>query len=263
MFRSIVRLAIISASVAVFAAFAQQAPQPAPPGPAYPPALVETGSNLFVQNCAFCHGRDAGGGEDGPDLTRSKLVAEDAAGDKIGLVVRNGRPQNGMPAFSSMTGSDIAAIVAFVHTQKSIADSQNGKRRGVSPEDLRTGNAGAGKKYFNGAGRCSGCHSPTGDLKGIATRLDGLRLEERLLYPRGAKSKATITTKSGETVTGEIAYLDEFTISVRDANGRYHGFRTRDVTYKIDAPADAHAELLGKYTDADIHNLMAYLQSLK
>jgi cytochrome c oxidase cbb3-type subunit 3 len=261
MFRSMVRLAIMGGCVAGFAAFSQQAPRPATP--AYPPSLVETGSNLFVQNCAFCHGRDAGGGEDGPDLTRSKLVTEDVGGDKIGPVVRNGRPQNGMPAFSSFANPDVAAIAAFIHTQKLLADSQNGKRRGVAPEDLRTGNTAAGKAYFNGAGGCSGCHSPTGDLKGVATRLEGLRLEERLLYPRGAKSSATITTKSGETVTGEIVYRDEFTISVRDATGKYRGFRTRDVTYKVNAPAEAHAELLGKYTDADIHDLMAYLQSLK
>ena len=261
MFRSLVRLAITGASLAVFAVFAQQAPKPAPV--TYPASLVETGSNLFVQHCAFCHGRDAGGGEDGPDLTRSKVVTDDVGGDKIKPVVRNGRPQTGMPAFASMTDSDLAALVAFIHTRKTLAGSQNGKRRGVSPEDLQSGNAAAGKAYFNGAGGCSGCHSPTGDLKGIATRLEGLRLEERMLYPRGAKSKATITTKSGETLTGEIAYRDEFTISIRDANGKYHGFRTRDVTYKVDAPAEAHAELLGKYTDADIHNLMAYLQSLK
>ena len=261
MFRSTVRLAMTGAFLAVFAVFAQQAPKPA--AVTYPASLVETGSNLFVQHCAFCHGRDAGGGEDGPDLTRSKLVTDDVGGDKIKPVVRNGRPQTGMPAFSSLTDSDVAALVAFIHTQKTLADSQNGKRRGVAPEDLQSGNAAAGKTYFNGSGGCSGCHSPTGDLKGIATRLEGLRLEERMLYPRGAKSKATITTKSGETVTGEIAYRDEFTISIRDASGKYHGFRTRDVTYKVDAPAEAHAELLGKYTDADIHNLMAYLQSLK
>jgi cytochrome c oxidase cbb3-type subunit 3 len=260
MFRSITRLAFLSAAISPLALFGQGKK---PEVTAYPPSLVESGTNLFVQNCAFCHGRDAGGGETGPDLTRSKLVAEDVSGDKIGPVVRNGRAQNGMPAFSSMNDADITALDAFIHTQKSIADAQNGKRRGVDVEDLQTGNASAGKAYFNGAGGCAKCHSPTGDLAGIATRIEGLRLEERLLYPRGAKSKATITTKSGQTVTGEVAYQDEFTIAVRDASGKYRGFRTRDVTYKVDAPAEAHAELLGKYTDSDIHDLMAYLQTLK
>src|SRR4030088_1991282 len=65
----------------------------------YPPALVESGSAVFRQDCSFCHGRDAGGGEGGPDLTRSKLVAADVGGEKIGAVVRNGSPEKGMPRF--------------------------------------------------------------------------------------------------------------------------------------------------------------------
>ncbi len=258
-------MTVLGALISAPIVFAQppKAAAPAPKKPDYPSSLVEKGSTLFVANCAFCHGRDAGGGEDGPDLTRSKLVSEDVGGDKIGPVVKNGRPQNGMPAFGSLSSDDISAIDAFIHTEKYMADSSNGKRRGVDPEDLQTGNVAAGKAYFEGTGGCAGCHSPTGDLKGIATKLVGLRLEERLLYPRGAKAKATITTRSGETVTGEVAYHDEFTISVRDANGKYHGFRTADVTYKLDNPAEAHAQLLAKYTDKDIHDLMAYLQTLK
>jgi cytochrome c oxidase cbb3-type subunit 3 len=35
------------------------------------------------------------------------------------------------------------------------------------------------------------------------------------------------------------------------------------VQYNIDAPVNAHVELFSKYTDADIHNLMAYLQTLR
>src|ERR1035438_7238780 len=92
--------------------------------------LVSAGQSKFVQDCAFCHGRDAGGGEDGPDLTRSKLVAEDVAGNKIGPVVRNGRPQNGMPRFT-VSDQELAELVAFIHAQKTIAESQKGGRRGV------------------------------------------------------------------------------------------------------------------------------------
>src|ERR1700675_1378680 len=61
--------------------------------------LAAAGGSLFQQNCAFCHGRDAGGGETGPDLTRSKLVTADVGGDKIGDVVLHGRVDKGMPAF--------------------------------------------------------------------------------------------------------------------------------------------------------------------
>ena len=129
--------------------------------------------------------------------------------------------------------------------------------------DLQTGNAEAGKQYFNGAGGCAQCHSPSGDLAGIAHRYEGLRLEMRLLYPQNARAKATVTLRSGETVTGQLAYRDEFTIGLRDADGWYHSWPARDVQYTVDAPADAHAALLEKYTDDDIHNLMAYLQSLR
>src|SRR5579884_428175 len=224
-------------------------------------AGVDSGRSLFIQQCAFCHGRDAGGGETGPDLTRSDLVKADVNGDKIGPVIRNGRPEKGMPRFG-LPDRDVAALVAFIHEQKKIADSQQGGRRGVDVSDLQSGNAEAGKAYFNGAGRCASCHSPTGDLAGIATRLKGLRLERRMLYPEGAAAKVTVTLPSGRTVTGRLAYRDEFTIALRDADGWYRSWRTRDVKYIVDAPAETHAELLAKYTDDDVHNLMAYLQTL-
>jgi cbb3-type cytochrome c oxidase subunit III len=62
-------------------------------------SLAEVGRHLFQRNCAFCHGRDAAGGETGPDLTRSKLVLADVNGNQISDVIRNGRPAKKMPAF--------------------------------------------------------------------------------------------------------------------------------------------------------------------
>jgi cytochrome c oxidase cbb3-type subunit III len=225
-------------------------------------SAAQAGESRFVQECAFCHGRDAGGGEDGPDLTRSKLVADDISGDKIGPVVRNGRPQNGMPRFT-VSDQELAELVAFIHARKTIAESQKGGRRGVDVTDFQTGNAEAGKQYFNGAGKCASCHSPAGDLADVAKRYEGLKLEERLLYPRGAKAKIAVTLPSGETISGTLAYHDEFHVALTDDTGRYRSWSTSRVKYKIDAPADAHADLLAKYTDADIHNLMAYLQTLR
>jgi cytochrome c oxidase cbb3-type subunit 3 len=222
--------------------------------------LVKAGESAFVQQCAFCHGRDTGGGEDGPDLTRSKLVTEDVKGDKIGPVVRNGR--NNMPRFT-VTDQELAALAAFIHAQKTLAETQKGGRKGVDASDLTTGNVDKGRQYFNGAGKCNSCHSPTGDLAGVATRNDGLKLFQRLMYPRGAKAKMTVTTASGESVTGVRAYQDEFTVALRDAAGRYRSWPASRVKVKLDDPAEAHVELLAKYTDDDIHNLMTYLLTLK
>jgi cytochrome c oxidase cbb3-type subunit 3 len=224
--------------------------------------LAAAGGSLFQQNCAFCHGRDAGGGETGPDLTRSKLVSADVGGDKIGDVVLHGRPDKGMPAFQ-FTPEQITQLAAFIHAQQTKAMSQSGKRKGVDVADLQTGNVEAGKAYFNGAGGCAKCHSPTGDLAGIASRYEGLQLEERMLYPKDVKNKVTVTLPSGETVSGTLAYLDEFTVGLRDAAGTYRSWPVSEVKVKVDAPVEAHVALFPKYTDADIHNLMAYIQTLR
>jgi cytochrome c oxidase cbb3-type subunit III len=268
---TILSAAFLLISLAVSAA---QAPNPGVQGPSavkpstpverksYPPGLVQSGGALFRQDCSFCHGRDAGGGETGPDLTRSKLVTADVDGDKIGPVVRSGRPDKGMPPFDR-SDEQIASLAAFIHTQQYNALTRKGGRKGVDVSDLQTGNVAAGKEYFNGAGGCATCHSPTGDLAGIASRYRGLELEERMLYPRHAKSKVTVTLDSGQTVTGILKYLDEFTVGLVDPAGSYRSWRTSDVQYKVDAPANAHVELFDKYTDADVHNLMAYLQTLR
>jgi cytochrome c oxidase cbb3-type subunit 3 len=225
-------------------------------------ALVKAGQALFQQDCAFCHGRDAGGGETGPDLTSSSLVASDVNGNQIATVIRDGRPAKGMPAFH-IGQQDITALVAFIHHQKDDSDAHPGGRRRVAPSDLQTGNVEAGKRYFQGAGGCTSCHSTTGDLAGVARRYVGLKLEQRLLYPQGTKAKLSVTLPSGQTITGELNYRDEFTIGMLDQDGWYHSWPVNAVRYKLDEPAEAHVTLLGKYTDDDIHNLMAYLQTLK
>ncbi len=119
--------------------------------PAQSAAAAAAGGSLFQQNCAFCHGRDAGGGETGPDLTRSKLVTADVGGDKIGDVVLHGRPDKGMPAFP-FSSEQITELAAFIHSEQTKAMAQSGKRKGVDVSDLQTGNVEAGKAYFNGAG---------------------------------------------------------------------------------------------------------------
>ena len=106
-----------------------------------------------------------------------------------------------MPRFS-LSDSDVLALVAFVHSQQDKAMSETGNRKGVDESDLKTGNAAAGKQYFEGAGGCVKCHSATGDLAGVATRFTGLRLEQQMLYPGNVKSKVTVKTSTGQNARG-------------------------------------------------------------
>ncbi len=190
------------------------------------------------------------------------IVAKDVDGSAIAPLVRAGVPDKGMPPFR-LSDEDMKAVVAFIHASKTRAESQKGGRRGVDPSDLQTGNAGDGKKYFQGAGGCAGCHSPEGDLAHIASKYRGLQLLQRMLAPRNAKSTVTVTTKGGQTFTGTLAYQDEFVIALRDADGKHRSWFVENVKFKIDSPAEAHTALFPKYTDKDIHDLMAYIQTLK
>jgi cytochrome c oxidase cbb3-type subunit III len=235
-----------------------QAAVPQPPTP----AQVQRGQTVFASQCGFCHGRDAMGGETGPDLTRSPLVRDDSGGDKIGPVVRDGRVDKGMPAIR-LTDADLRATIAYIRSQRTKSESP-GARRSVNAADLETGSADAGRQYFNGAGRCATCHSPTGDLAGVANRLKGLELLQRMLYPSNGKgATVAVTLPSGEKISGALAYRDEFTIALTDGSGRYRSWPAQQVTFTVNNPLEAHAEQLGRYSDEDMHNVLAYLQTLR
>ena len=249
-------------------AAAKPAARPAAESPATM-EQIQAGKTLFAAQCGFCHGRDAGGGEGGPDLIASVLVEQDVQGKKIGAVVRNGRLDKGMPAFTNVDEQQLAALVAFIHDRK--AKAKEGRRRTVDVADLQTGNAEAGMRYFNGAGGCAKCHSPSGDLAGIAGRHQGLELLKRMLYRENehgtdstkAIPTATVTLSSGQTVTGKLAYRDEFTIALIDPSGWYRSWPVAQVKFTLMNPLEAHIEQLGKYTDEDMHNVLAYLQTLR
>lgn len=232
----------------------------------YPAEQIQAGEGRFTSQCGFCHGRDAAGGETGPDLSRSALVAQDTRGDKIGPLLRSGRPERGMPSFD-LSAADLGALVAFIHAQKTKFETLGGGRRSVDAADLATGKADAGRRYFNRKGGCSGCHSATGDLTGIASRYQGLQLLQRMLYPSGQPApvppKVTFTLPEGQTVVAPLAIQDEFTITVLDPAGARQTYARSAVKFKIDDPMSAHFDQLGKYTDKDMHDVFAYLETMK
>ncbi len=234
---------------------------PAWPQSDSPDAAIERGHKLFEQSCGFCHGPDATGAR-GPDLLRSPLVAHDVKGDKIGEVIRLGRPDKGMPALP-LTDQQVLDIAAYLHALAAQALSSSAVPTKYPLEKLLTGNAEAGKTYFNGAGGCQGCHSPTGDLAAIATKYSPIDLQARMLYPEGKHSIAVVTLPSGEQIKGPLAHSDDFVIALRDASGWYRSFLRDQVKVELQDPLAAHRDLLGKLKPADVHNLFAYLESLK
>jgi cytochrome c oxidase cbb3-type subunit III len=225
---------------------------------------VQRGQKLFAQSCSPCHGISAEGGAEGPSLVLSGVVRHDKNGDLIGEVIREGRPAKGMPSFQ-FNASQIADIVAFLHARVTISDVRSaGKNGNYSLKQLLTGNAAAGKQFFDGPGGCSGCHSPTGDLAGIANRYQPVELQALFLYPADtAPETVKVVLPSGKAVEGDLVQLDAFTVALKDADGWYHSWPVRSVKVTVHDPLTAHRKLLYQYTNADMHNLFAYLETLK
>jgi cytochrome c oxidase cbb3-type subunit 3 len=225
-----------------------------------PDPAIERGHKQFEQACGFCHGPDATGAR-GPDLVRSPLVAHDVKGDLIGDVIQHGRPDKGMPAMP-LTDAQVNDIAAFLHARAAEALRSNGVPKVYPVEKLLTGNAAAGKAFFNGAGGCNNCHSPTGDLSGIASKYSPIDLQAHMLYPDGRHTTAVVTLASGEQIKGPLEHVDDFMVSLRDASGWYRSFSREHVKVELQDALAAHRELLGKLMQADVHNLFAYLETL-
>jgi cytochrome c oxidase cbb3-type subunit 3 len=168
-----------------------------------------------------------------------------------------------MPAFP-LSDSEIRDIAAFLHAEAKQAASVTQRNPTEYPlAKLLVGNAEAGKAYFNGAGKCTECHSVTGDLAHIASKYKLFDLQTRIVFPSGAVPKVTVIEKSGNQFSGDQTYSDEFQISLRDAQGWIHTWNRRDVKVDVHDPLAAHEKLLKTYTDKNIHDLFAYLVTLK
>jgi cytochrome c oxidase cbb3-type subunit III len=191
-------------------------------------------------------------------------VAHDVNGNLIGEVIRDGRPAGGMPPLP-LNSEQITAIAAFLHNRAHEALESSRVPEKYPLAKLLTGNAQEGKAYFQGAGGCQACHSPTGDLKGIASKYSPLRLQTQMLYPKGDSAKPTVTVvlPTGERLQGPLLHLDEFSVSMRDASGWYRSFPRDKVSVEIHDPLAAHRKLLDELTQEQFHDLFAYLETLK
>ncbi|HEY0264666.1 MAG TPA: c-type cytochrome [Granulicella sp.] len=245
-----------------------------PDRPKAPQEVLDRGRGMFGVNCAFCHGSDAGGGEVGPNLKRSTIVLDDQAGELIAPIVHGARVDKGMPRID-LTDAQIADIAAWLHSLPVTA------RTDPNAENINivTGDAKDGEAYFQKT--CAKCHSATGDLQGIASKLtNSKQLQQWWLMPavsgRSGMSTlpaglhvpevtATVTLSSGETVQGVLTRVDDFDIWLTLSDGTLRAFERNGDQPKLEVhdPLAQHRELLLKYTDKNIHDVTAYLVTLK
>jgi cytochrome c oxidase cbb3-type subunit 3 len=282
--------------VVLMAALTLQIPAQAPPAGGrgnaaarasskFDQASVDRGKEVFGPNCGFCHGLTARGGDGGPDLARSLFVLSDDKGQQVSEILKTGRIGQGMPAFPNLSQAQSRDIAEFLHERVEAARN----REGTTPPNIVTGDAGAGVAYFNGAGGCGGCHSASGDLKGIGSKYEPVALQDRFLSPRGGRGggggrgvvgaltrqptarTVKVTTPSGQSFAGTLIGVSDFAVTLRDADGQRRTFSLEGnanpegspTKVEIIDPLQAHLDLLTKISDKDIHNLTAYLVTLK
>jgi cytochrome c oxidase cbb3-type subunit III len=258
--------------------------QPIPQFNRTPPvdaAAHERGRSLWASHCVDCHGAQARGTEKGPNIIRTKTVNFDRsspqAGSVLGPFLKAGHPtQSGKPA--SFTNDEVIALATFLRQR--VTDTMRWSTLFV-PGNILVGDSRAGEAYFNGEGGCSTCHNATTrSLQGIASRLDTpVDLQQRMLFPgpgRGGRgvgaaggntsnrTTVTITPPSGPAVSGVLVEESEFYITLRDADGTIRAVRrTPGMRVAKNNPLQAHIDLLDRITDKQIHDLVAYLETLK
>lgn len=253
------------------------------------PAIVARGKTLFEINCRLCHGADLRGGDmGGVNLLRSNLVLTDQHGELILPVVKGGRNNPGMPVmppFPQIPDDDVKAIAEYIHAVAFTMRGQGNPPASETPVVLNilVGDASAGKAYF--AAKCSSCHSESGDLQGLATRIsDPVQLQNTWVAgggggrggggrggrggaaaPNRRELRVTVTPPGGQKIEGRLDRLDDFIVTLTPADGVQRTFTRNGDVPKIELqdPLAAHKQLLSVYTDKDIHDVTAYLVTLK
>jgi len=275
---------VVSFFVGITALFGvQQPPAGNPPtipvaggrgGPRFDQAAVDRGQQMFVAQCGFCHGSNATGGQSGPDLIRSVLVMDDEDGKQLSEFLKVGRPDKGMPRFE-LKQEQIKDLAAFLHQRITAAAN----RGGYKILNILVGDAKAGEAFFNSTGKCNTCHSPSGDLQGIGAKYDPVTLQGRIVMPRGRVGRrgqgggqslrsfptVTVTLPSGQSFSGLLMRVTDFDVTLRDAEGGLRSFTREGDIPKVEVkdPLQAHVDMLATWKDTDLHNMTAYLVTLK
>ena len=239
-------------------------------------AAADRGRKVWAGECIDCHGTQARGNDKGPNLVRSVLVLRDRYGSQLGPFLKKGHKlQSGTPS-ANLTDAQVQDLAHFL--RQKVNDGLRGSPL-FQVQNVLTGDAKAGAAFFTGEGKCGTCHSATGNLAGIGARLEPVDLQQRFLFPatgRGGRGRGgppapsptavrvTVTPQGSAPVSGVLVQMDDFYVTLRNADGTTQTFRrTPGMKVEKTDPLAFHNELLDRLTDKNMHDVVAYLETLK
>jgi mono/diheme cytochrome c family protein len=220
-------------------------------------AAATRGAPIFKQNCGFCHGQTARGAT-GPSLLTSDVVLGDDHGEHLAPFLRQGRPDEGMPAFAQMTDRQLTDVAEFLHQQ--VEDVAN--RGAYHVLNILVGRVDKGKAYVED--HCMSCHT-TDTFAHIAGKFRSPeQLQRNWIWPSRSDSITANVTAAGQTISGRISRISDFRVTLIDASGETHTIdRGPGVTVELKDSLSAHREIVMTLTNDDMHNVTAYLETLK
>jgi len=214
------------------------------------------GAPMFVTSCAGCHGQGARGAI-APSLITSDLVLGDEHGERLVPFLKQGRVGKGMPAFA-MSDQQLRDISEFLHLQV-----ENVANRGTYHVlNILVGNASKGKAYVET--HCMSCHSEE-TFAHIASKFRSPeQLQRNWIWPaRGQSITANIKTGNG-TISGQVRQISDFRIALVDNSGETPTVdRVPGVEVQVNDPLAEHERLMMTLANDDMHNVTAYLETLK
>jgi cytochrome c oxidase cbb3-type subunit III len=187
----------------------------------YVKSVSTRGKQTFASTCAGCHGLDGRGGERAPNIVENPKIQR-LSDTEISHIIENGVPGTGMPAFHSLQGSDVKAVVTYLR-------SLQGKNKTVK----LPGDPDRGERVFFGKAACSGCHMVEGKGGFIASDLSGYarshaieKIHSAIISPTpGGDSQTrmvTATTRAGEKYVGRIRNEDNFSVQFETLDGTFY-----------------------------------------
>jgi cytochrome c oxidase cbb3-type subunit 3 len=250
--------------------------QQRPPGD---PVEIAHGKTLYDVDCQKCHGADLRGNlQGGTSLLRSGVVLSDQHGELIAPIIAGSLSASGMPG-RNMPPADVRAIAEYLHSVVATEKTQGSPPApGVAAPSALVGDAAAGKVYFDA--HCASCHSATGDLQGFATKYPDAKAAQNRWVSGGGSGRGrgaagagpdrrtvmvTVTPSSGEAVEGPLVQLDDFLVSLTMPDGSIRTFRREGDVPKVEVkdPMQGHKTLLDTLKNKDMHDVTAYLETLK